>query len=382
MIKQGIEILKKDNFKILKGKRVALLAHAASVDINYTHILELLLKNNINIKVIFGPEHGVKGAAQDMEGVDDEKEIVKTVTLYDGTYESLFPKIEDLKGIDTILIDLQDVGSRYYTYIYTASFFLEKAKELSIEVIILDRVNPIGGTQIEGNLVESGFESFVGYYPYFLNRHSLTIGEMLNVINDKIGADLKVIHIENYKREDSPDSLVNWILPSPNMPTFETALLYPGGCLIEGTTLSEGRGTTKPFHFIGAPYINSSKLKMILDSHNLEGIKFRDISFKPMFQKYANEICNGVELHITDKFDFLPLKTYLTLIYEIYHNFKEFDFRRKEYEFVEKPIAMDLLFGTDKVRKAIENGEKLENIYKMLTPPKEGLEIINKFKIY
>jgi uncharacterized protein YbbC (DUF1343 family) len=380
----GLDILIKNNFDILKNKKIALLAHAASVDSNYNHILDILLLNNINIKVAFGPEHGLKSTAQDMEGLieSNSSNKYKTITLYDGTYESLFPKKEDLLNIDTILIDLQDIGSRYYTYVYTASFFLDIAKELNIEVIVLDRPNPIG-REIEGNIVENGFESFVGYYPYFLNRHGLTIAEMLNIINQKIEANLKIIKVENYTGKSYFEEPFKWVLPSPNMPTPETAFLYPGGCLIEGTNLSEGRGTTKPFHFIGAPYINGSKLKQLLDTHKLDGIKFRDISFKPMFQKFANTNCDGVEIHIEDYSKIKPLKIYLTLIYEIYHNFKGFNWRSEEYEFITKPIAIDLLFGTDKVRKMIENGDDLGQIYNFITKNEEKYKNdIKKYYLY
>ena len=403
-MKTGLDILIERDFDLLKNKNIALLAHAASVDSNYNHILDILLLNNINITVAFGPEHGLKSTAQDMEGVDTkiptptrqsilpshpsqegnlkEKFTTKIITLYDGTYESLFPKKEDLAGVDIILIDLQDIGSRYYTYIYTAAFFLDIAKELNIKIILLDRPNPLG-RELEGNLVEDGFKSFVGYYPYFLNRHGLTIGEVLNVINENIHAELEIIKIEGYKGEDYFSNPYNWVLPSPNMPEPATALLYPGGCLLEGTNLSEGRGTTKPFHFIGAPYINGSKLKKLMDKHNLSGVKFREISFKPMFQKHKDKVCNGLELHITDYKDIKPLKIYLTLIYEIYHNFKGFDWRYEEYEFVTKPIAIDLLFGTDKIRNMIENHDDLDKIYKFLTNGEKNYKKnIEKYYLY
>lgn len=378
----GLDILIKRNFDILKNKKIALLAHAASVDSNYNHILDILLNNNIDIKIAFGPEHGLKSTAQDMEGLKENSDKLKIITLYDGSYESLFPKKNDFKDIDIILIDLQDIGARYYTYIYTASFFLDIAKELNIKVVLLDRANPIG-RELEGNIVEHGFESFVGYYPYFLNRHGLTIGEVLLLINDRIKADIEVIKLEDYKGGAFFQEPYNWILPSPNMPTYETALLYPGACLIEGTDLSEGRGTTKPFHFIGAPYINGAKLKQIMDSYNFKTVKFRDISFKPMFQKHANKNCNGVEIHIEDYYEIKPLKIYLTLIYEIYHNFKDFKWRTEEYEFIRKPIAIDLLFGTDKIRKMIESGQSLDKIYNFITKDeKKYKNDIKKFLLY
>lgn len=381
-MKIGLDILVKNKFDILKNKKIALLAHGASVDSDYNHIIDLLIANNIDIKVAFGPEHGLKSTAQDMEGVIKEVSDFKIITLYDGTYASLFPKKEDLEDIDIILIDLQDVGSRYYTYVYTASFFLEIAKDLGIKVLVLDRPNPIG-RDFEGNFVSRGFESFVGYYSYFLNRHGLTIAEMLSVINKNIGADLKIIPIEGYKGETFYENPYSWVLPSPNMPRVETAFLYPGACLIEGTELSEGRGTTKPFHFVGAPYINSQVLKKVMDSYNLKGVTFREVSFKPMFQKFKNEICNGVEVHIRNYKELKPLKIYLTLIYEIYHLFSDFKWRTKDYEFVKNPIAIDLLLGSDIPRKMIEEGKSVEQIYNFITKQESDYEKnIKKYKIY
>ena len=378
-MKTGLQVLKERKFDILKGKNIALLCHAASVDEDYNFIYDILLENDIKVSVVFSPEHGLKSSAQDMESVNNEVFKTKTITLYGDNYDSLFPKKEQLKDIDIVLIDLQDIGSRYYTYVYTASFFLKTAKELKTKVVVLDRPNPLGRS-VEGNGIEEGFNSFVGFYPYFPNRHGLTIGEILNFLNKDINCDLEIIKIENYDGSDFFTSPYPWVLPSPNMPTVETAFLYPGACLIEGTELSEGRGTTKPFHFVGAPYINSTKLKKIMDSYDFKYVKFRDIGFKPMFQKYANEVCNGLEIHITDHKNIKPLKVYLTLIYEIYHNFKEFEWRKREYEFVKNPIAIDLLFGTDKVRNMIESGKPVEEIYNFIVKDEDIYK--NKIKNY
>ncbi len=385
MTLSGLDNLIKQDFKILRNKNIALLCHAASIDSNYEHIISILLNNNLKLKTIFEPEHGIFGAMQDMEKVDkSQNDLIKTVTLYGENYETLFPKTEDLNEIDIVLIDLQDIGSRYYTYVYTASFLLKTAKEKGVPVIVLDRPNPIGD-KVEGNLISQGFNSFIGYYKYFLNRHSLTIGEMLSIINkNEINCDLTIIEMSDYKRNYwFEQTKLPFVLPSPNMPSIETEILYPGGCLIEGTNLSEGRGTTKPFHFIGAPFINGSFLKKLLQSHNLNGVAFRDISFKPTFQKHAFKECQGVEIHITNREEFLPLKTYLTIIYEIYHNFKEFKWRTEKYEFVTNPIAIDLLFGNDIIRKDIEAGVNLDTIYKKLTADESDYKkFIKPYLIY
>ncbi len=192
---------------------------------------------------------------------------------------------------------------------------------------------------------------------------------MLRVIFRGCECDLNIVLMENYQHNlYFEDTKLPWILPSPNMPNVDTALLYPGGCLIEGTNISEGRGTTKPFHFIGAPWINATLLKKAMESNNLDGVALRLISFKPMFQKYGNEVCQGLEFHITNRDKFQPLKTYLSLIYNAYHHFISFDWRRDEYEFVKEPIAIDLLFGTDEIRKDIESGKEFDKIYQKLTP--------------
>ncbi|MBN2695367.1 DUF1343 domain-containing protein [bacterium] len=385
-VKTGLDRWIENRFSIIKNKSVALLCHAASVDSNYNHIIPLMLECDVDLKVLFEPEHGVYGAMQDMERVNQKKEQkrgeFKRVSLYQGSFSSLFPKKEDLESIDVVVIDLQDVGSRYYTYVYTASFLISAASELGIPVYILDRPNPIG-SKIEGNLVTPGFESFVGFYPYFRNRHSYTIGEMLRVIHRGSECDLNIVLMENYNHSYYfEETNAPWVLPSPNMPTVDTAILYPGGCLIEGTNISEGRGTTKPFHFIGAPWINPLLLKKAMESNGLDGVALRVVSFKPMFQKYGNEVCHGLELHITDRDSFLPLKTYLSLIYNAYQHFISFDWRRDEYEFVKEPIAIDLLFGTDDIRKDIEAGKEFDKIYQKLTPTLNDLKDVQSNYLY
>ncbi len=354
MILTGLDLLVRQSFAFLKGKRIALLLHTASVDQHYRGLVDLLQQNQIKITTIFAPEHGIHGAMQDMEGVPQEERKIRYISLYDGTYQSLFPQSQDLQEVDHLLIDIQDVGSRYYTYVYTASFLLKAAKEVSLPVTVLDRPNPIGSA-VSGNMIEKGFTSFVGYYPYFPNQHGLTIGEMLQLINDQeINADLTVIPMENYQRRSLLEQSYSWVFPSPNMPTIETAHLYTGGCLIEGTNLSEGRGTTRPFHLIGAPYVDGATLKRELDRYHFSGVAFRDCSFKPMFQKHSGKVCQGVELHITDHRQLNALEVYLGVIYSCIHLFPQFRWRTETYEFVDQPIAIDLLFGTDKIRKLIE----------------------------
>lgn len=362
MILSGLDLLSREAFSRFKGKKLAVLVHGASVDQYYTHMLDLLKQNEIDLRVVFGPEHGASGAMQDMEGAPEEASLTRYISLYDGTYESLFPKAADLGDVDYVLIDLQDVGSRYYTYVYTAAFLIEAATERNIPVTVLDRPNPIGGASF-GNMIQPGYTSFVGYYPLFPNQHGLTIGEMLLLINDqKIKGDLSVIKMEGYQRISLLRQDYAWVLPSPNMPMVETAHLYPGGCLIEGTNLSEGRGTTRPFHQIGAPYVDGERLKAALDRYQFPGIGIRSCNFKPMFQKHGGSVCGGIELHLTDGDQLNSLELFLALIYECYHLFPAFQWRRDTYEFLDEPIAIDLLFGTDEIRLMIERGDSFEAI--------------------
>jgi uncharacterized protein YbbC (DUF1343 family) len=376
MVKLGLDLLVDAQFSTLKGKNVALLAHPASVDSRLVHLVDRCIEAGVKLVRLFGPEHGILGAAQDMESVDEEvvdpKLNIPVISLYGTTKDSLFLKAQDLEGVDVLLCDLQDIGSRYYTFCYTTAFALRACAQAGVHCMILDRPNPIVGGVLEGNVVQTGFDSFVGEYP-LCNRHGLTLGELCHFFQNEDAAagmpkaSMEIVWCEGYNRNMTfAETSLPWVLPSPNMPTVETALVYPGGCLYEGTNLSEGRGTTRPFELIGAPYINDvAQMAQAINDDNLPGVMARPTFFKPMFQKHANEMCGGIQLHVTNEQTFLPLKTGISVI-RAAMAFEGFDWRRDEYEFVSDRLAMDLLFGHDTPRNMLEGGDSTDAVHAFL----------------
>jgi len=371
-MKTGIDRLIEEELFELKGQRIGLLVHPASINQKLEYTLTLLHQNK-DAKVIrlFGPEHGLWGIAQDMEGVDSQLDHftrLPIISLYGHDLESLKPKPEDLKDLDVIVCDLQDVGSRYYTFIYSIIFCMEVAAKLNKKVLVLDRPNPINGNDIEGPLLQKGFESFVGAYAGLPARHGMTVGELAHFINEEhnIECDLHVIKMQGWRRDQYFDETkYPWILPSPNMPTIDTAVVYPGMCLLEATNLSEGRGTTRPFEIFGAPYIDPLILAKELNSYNLAGVIFRPLFFKPGFQKWTHQTCGGVQLHVTDRKNFKPYRTgvaCLKAVIDLYPN--EFEWREKPYEFVSDIPAIDLLTGSSKLRHELEHHQPLLKIFK------------------
>lgn len=366
-VKTGLDILVSEKFKRLVGKKIGLLAHQASIDRNLEGILELMQQADLDIRIIFGPEHGFSGTAQDMEAVSSDassKIGVPIISLYGNSKESLQIDPVDLDDLDILVCDLQDVGSRYYTYANTVGFAIKACAQAEVACMVLDRPNPINANAVEGNLVDPTFQSFVGAYP-LANRHGLTMGELAsfyNAFHDK-SCELEIIWMENYARTDDWAATgLPWVSPSPNMPSPRAALIYPGGCLMEGTNLSEGRGTTQPFEFFGAPYItNSERLAALLESQNLAGVKFRPTHFKPMFQKHANQDCGGVQVHVTNPKLFEPLKVGIGIIWAAKH-FEGFDWRQEAYEFENKAPAIDLLFGSNIPREMLENNATADDV--------------------
>jgi uncharacterized protein YbbC (DUF1343 family) len=278
-----------------------------------------------------------------------------------------------LKDIDVIFFDLQDIGSRYYTFIYTMAYVMQACSEQGKQFVVLDRPNPISGNRIEGNLLKEGFNSFVGLYP-LPNRHGLTIGEIALLFNYEFGinCDLTVIPMDGWKRDMYYDETgLFWVPPSPNTTGLDMAVLYPGTCLLEGTNVSEGRGTTKPFEFAGAPFIDGTKLAKRLNEKEIPGVLARPISFVPTYSKYKDNICGGVQLHVVEKREINSFKTGLALletIFEMYPN----DF--KFLETAEGKFFFDLLAGTDELRSMILKG----NVNTFLEQCEQELEIFNK----
>src|SRR5574344_880087 len=317
-VRLGIDNLETD-FSILSGKSVGLITNATGVDSQFNSTIDVLYKN-VKLKALFAPEHGIRGAAAAGASVGtetDEKTGLPVYSLYGTTRK---PTDEMLEGIDVLVYDIQDVGSRFYTYISTMEYAMQAAKEHNIAFVVLDRPNPLSGNVVQGSVLEAGHESFVGI-THIPQRYGLTIGELAGFMNteDNIGCDLPVIKMTVWSRnmyyEDT--GLTCWVLPSPNMPTIDTAVVYPGNCLFEGTNLSEGRGTTKPFETVGASWVDGQKLSDKMNSLGLSGVFYRATSFTPTTSKFSGVSCGGVEVHVTDRSVFDSVLSGVSLLYTI-----------------------------------------------------------------
>lgn len=378
MIQTGIDCLFTECGKKLRGKRVGLLAHAASVNRRLEPTVDVIRSHSsVRLVKLFGPEHGIEGTAQDMVGVRstmDERFKIPVISLYGSSLESLRPHAEDLAGIDLLICDLQDIGSRTYTYIYTMAYVIEACAAAGIEVIVLDRPNPINGIDIEGTILKKGFESFVGAYPLLPVRHGMTIGEVALFFNEtlKWGARIQVVKMKGWKRRMFFDETgLPWVNPSPNMPSLETALVYPGLCLVEATNLSEGRGTTRPFELVGAPFIDPFRLSDELKKCRLPGVVFRPTSFQPAFQKWVGIKCHGIQIHVSDRKKFLSLLTGVAILATIKNLWPDdFVWRDQPYEFVSHIPAIDLLFGDDSLRTFLDHKTPFETIRRSISGQK------------
>lgn len=395
MHRSGLDVLLATERQLLHGKRIGLVTHAAAVDRSLRSSIEAIGSiPGVRLMSIFGPEHGLHGQAQDLIGVGDdealglEKQIqTRVVSLYGKTFESLKPTPNQLDGLDYLIIDLQDVGSRYYTFQATMKYCLEVALPLGLGVIVLDRPNPIGGLQVEGPLVRANFESFVGVHPIAV-RHGLTIGELaklyyrdlLQRYQGKQIGELRVIPCQGWSRRMYFDDYeMPWVMPSPNMPTLDTAIIYPGQCLLEGTNLSEGRGTTRPFEICGAPWIDAMKLARAMQAMDLPGVVFRPVWFRPTFQKHAGVDCSGVQIHVVDRKRFTPVRTSVALLIAMRNQDpSRFAWRTETYEFVSDPIAIDLLFGSSQERLAIEQGASWQEIAKAWESQEEDFAAMSR----
>jgi uncharacterized protein YbbC (DUF1343 family) len=344
---------------LLRGRKLGLLAHPASVDRRLRHAHAVLRDAGCDVRALFGPEHGYGGEAQDMIPVGSDHSVH---SLYGASEEDLYPKDQWLRGLDAVVVDLQDVGSRYYTFVWTAVCLLRRAAPLGVEVIVLDRPNPLGGTHIEGAPQRPGYRSFVGLHDVAV-RHGMTLAELCALAREREGLDeraLTLVPMLGYARELSfSDTELPWVLPSPNMPTRETAQVYPGGCLIEGTNLSEGRGTTRPFEIWGAPLLDGARL-----AHEVvvPGARLRPLHFTPSFHKHAGERCGGVQVHVTDADVFQPYAAYLRWIAAVARQSSGgFSWRTEAYEFVVDRPAIDLLTGGPEYRSLCDSQAALDD---------------------
>jgi uncharacterized protein YbbC (DUF1343 family) len=376
-VRTGLDILTAQDFAPLRGMRVGLVANAATVDAKYRHAADLLVAApGVRLAAMFGPEHGLFGQAQDLIAVGGgSAQGVPIHSLYGHTFASLKPTPDQLRGLDALVIDLPDIGSRYYTFAATMCFCLDAAAEAMIASYVLDRPNPLGGLAVEGPARQPRFRSFVGWLDV-PTRHGLTLGELarLHVRDRGLAVQLQVIPCEGWRREMFFDATgLPWVLPSPNLPTLQTAFVYPGQCLLEGTNLSEGRGTTRPFELCGAPWINARAAAERLTAERLPGVMFRPVHFQPTFQKFAGQLCGGVQLHVTDREGFLPVRTGLTVLAVLRELSRErFAWRTAPYEFVADIPAIDLLFGSDRERRGLEAGVSADTLAAAWTAEQEA----------
>ncbi len=362
----GLDVLLGRLRTLLGGQSVGLLCHPASVTADLTPAAEALMRvKDVNLRRLFAPEHGITGAAQDLVLVGHEKDPLTGLPVMSLYGPRLDPDPRVLEGLDALIVDLQDVGARYYTYNWTMALAMKAAARANLPVIVLDRPNPLGGERLEGNWPEAGWSSFVGLYPLPI-RHGMTMGELAGYLNDRheLGCDLTVVPMLGWRRGMAwEDTGLPWVAPSPNMPTPDTARVYPGGCLVEGTNLSEGRGTTRPFEWIGAPYLDGPRLARALERRGLPGVRFRPVGFEPAFHKWKSQRCGGVQIHVTDAARFKPFAAYLALIAEARRQApRHFRWRRPPYEFERVRLPMDLLCGGPGIRRAIERGVSLARL--------------------
>lgn len=352
MITLGIERLHEYRH-LFAGKRVGLITNPTGVTSDFTATIDLLGKAT-DLVALFGPEHGVRGDIQAGVRFDDyidDASGVPVYSLYGATKE---PTAEMMANIDIMAFDIQDVGLRFYTYLYTLANALKACGEHHVPMVVFDRPNPLGGEMVEGVIIDDDCTSFVGNYG-LVQRYGLTIGEFARYVNDTAGfdAELHVVPMAGYRREmDFAQTALPWVLPSPNIPTMESPLYYAATCLFEGTNVSEGRGTTKPFQIIGCPKLDVDHLLVALKQDNLPGVMFRKLHFTPTFSKHAGTLCHGVELYVTDRHAFRPVRTGLTLLKRIEQIHPAFSFL-PPYKQGHHPM-IDLLTGNEDVRKGVD----------------------------
>lgn len=366
-VKAGLTKVLANPRNYLKGYRLGVICNQASVNHKFNHIADLFFENaEINLVALFGPQHGIRGDVQDNMVETKHKTDARTgLPVYSLYSETREPTFEMLENLDALVFDLQDVGCRVYTFIYTMANAMKSCAKFDKKFIVLDRPNPIGGIAVEGNVLEKGHESFVGQFPIPM-RHGLTVGELAKLFNKEfsIGCDLEVIETDGWKREyylDETDA--PWVSPSPNMPTVDTAVVFPGTVFLEGTQISEGRGTTRPFEIVGAPFIDGYELAEMLKDFDLPGIIFRPTEFLPTFQKSAGENCGGVFLHVTDRKAFKPVITGIAVVKAIYDLYTEkFAWKNSPYEYVFDRNPFDVIAGTLMLQKDLEDKKSLSEI--------------------
>jgi uncharacterized protein YbbC (DUF1343 family) len=366
-IKTGLDRISSSSFKKFSGARIGLVIHPASINSRLEHAIDIFLRRKIFVvRALFGPQHGIKGETQDnmieWESYRHDKTGLPVFSLYGKNRK---PDPDMLEDIDIIIIDLQDIGSRYYTYIWTMALVMDACATLHKTVVVLDRPNPLGGKGIEGPLLSPAFASFVGLHPLPV-RHGMTIGEVARYLRDFFFQNLKleIIKMKGWARDSWFDeTCLPWVPPSPNMPTLDTATVYPGMCLLEATNISEGRGTTRPFEVFGAPFIDPDILVKRLGQYRLPGVSFRPHYFSPTFHKHAEKLCGGAQIHVTDRNRYKPFKSAVAILQSIYELYPgRFSWKKPPYEYEKNLLPIDILAGTDRLRKEITDGAHLNNM--------------------
>jgi uncharacterized protein YbbC (DUF1343 family) len=387
-VRLGIErLLDGPDRRLIDGQRIGLVCNPASIDSRIVHASDRVLAAGHRLTALFGPQHGFRSDLQEnmieSPHAHDAKRRVPVHSLYSETRE---PTAEMLKEVDVLVIDLQDVGTRIYTYIYTMANCLRAARRHGVRVVVCDRPNPINGDGIEGATLDPAYESFVGQFPIPM-RHGLTIGEAAKLFNEQFGlnAAMDVIPLEGWKRSMFfDDTGLPWVLPSPNIPTLDTAVVYPGAVLFEGTLLSEGRGTTRPFELIGAPWIDGERFAEAMNARGIPGAFFRPVFFEPTFHKHAQRLCGGCQIHVTDRRAFPSMRTAIEMLDEFRREAPSEKLWRDppyEYEHVKPPI--DILYGSDRLRRGIDAGESPSSIMRNWKADEDAFRTLReKFLLY
>ena len=389
MIETGLEVFLQKSHKKYRGLRLGVLCHPASVDSRLRHISELVLQKKLDIKVscFLGPQHGMRGEKQDnmIESDDfvDPASKLPVFSLYGSSREPTVPMLAEL---DAFVIDLQDIGSRVYTFMYTMANCMRAAKAHDKKVIILDRPNPVGGKLLEGNVLEHSCASFVGQFPICV-RHGMTMGELAKLFNDafKIDCDLDIVKVKGWKRGKYAESWErDWVPPSPNIPNLTSAITFSGMVFFEGTNISEGRGTTRPFEWIGAPFINPDLLANEMNSLKLGGVYFRPIFFQPTYQKCRDQVCGGVQVHVTDRKEFNAFRVGLFLLGKIAALYPDkFEWKQPPYEYEHTRMPIDLIAGSAKLREDIDLGKGVEEFDQMAEEQlKEFVRLRKSYLLY
>jgi uncharacterized protein YbbC (DUF1343 family) len=378
----GLEKLLEGELRLLQGGRVGLICNQASVSHKFRHAADLLYEHsNVELRALFGPQHGIRGDVQDnmieTEHTVDRETGLPIHSLYSETREPTEAMLDD---IDVLVFDMQDVGCRIYTFAYTMANCMVAARKFGKKVIVCDRPNPINGVDVAGNVLEPEQASFVGLFA-IPTRHGMTLGELARMFNEhfELNCDLEVVKMEGWERDCWQDQTdAPWVMPSPNIPTIDSATVFPGTVHFEGTQLSEGRGTTRPFELVGAPYVNAEDYARRLNDLNLPGVFFRSCIFRPTFQKHAGISCGGVQIHVTDRKAFEPVVSGVAMV-KVAHDLYPGEFRWKEppYEYVYDRNPFDVIAGTSSIREAIEKGTGIEDMQKNWS---EGLDTFRRVR--